>query len=52
MQLKMMNHNPASEEEASCKISLTNLNAEDCIKKSTMSSNMKEKGKLDIDSDI
>ena len=28
MQLKIMNHNPASEEEASYKISLTNLNAE------------------------
>lgn len=39
---KQMNHNTESQ-EANCKISLTNSNAENCIKKSTMSSNMKEK---------
>lgn len=31
--LKKINHNLASQQEANCKISLTNLNAEDCIRK-------------------
>lgn len=49
---KNMNHNAESQEEANCKISLTNSNAENCIKKSTLSFNMKEKGSLDMASDI
>lgn len=39
-------------QEANCNISLNNSNTEDWIKKSTVSCNMKEKGSLDMDSDI